>query len=706
MMKKNIFLICFFLLPFLGSTQTIIRGEYFFNTDPGIGNGTSIVVSSPADSVEINFTVPVNTLSFGLHNLYVRMLNDSGVWSMSENRLVNIYKASVNSSIVAAEYFFDTDNGIGSGTAVSIGTSADSVEFTSLISVSSLTSGLHNLYFRTKNADGIWSMTENRLVNIYKASANSTIVSAEYFFDTDPGVGLGTALSTGASADSIEFTSAISSGSISLGLHNLYLRTKNNDGVWSLSENRLINVFKNVNSQIVWSEYFFTSDPGVGNGTGSAVPVPGDSVEFTTVAPTVGLGFGLGTHSIYMRTKNADGVWSMTEERTFSVCDTIGVVPAIFGDTMITACVHQNAITYSIDTVLNADFYVWNLPTGANIIAGDSTTSITVNYSPYSSSGFVTVAGAYGNCVGAPTSLHVTFKPIPATEICRATIDSASQKTILEWQKPSESYVNGYVIFRQIAGVFTKIDTVSNSQFSSYLDADTSSHPEINPEKYKIAVLDSCVNIGDTSAVFEHQTIRLKGSIQPGGIAKLYWNDYVGINDPSRYFKLLRDTLGTGPFNDTIASQISPATYMNASDAQSANYPLCRYVVEMVYYSNCTPSAKIMLSKSTSRSNIKNKTALFDSTSVGFNPQNKFENGFKIYPNPAKEFVNISCKITSKKFEVSLFDALGKEVVKSASSLYKNESIVQLPLKGLARGLYFVRIKTNENQYLSKLNVE
>ena len=706
-MKKHLLLVCLFLLSLAGSAQNIIRGEYFFDTDPGIGNGSPIVVATPADSVELNFSIPVNSLSLGMHNLYVRMLNDSGVWSLSENRLVNIYKVSTNSAIVAAEYFFFFYNGVGSGTAVSISTSADSVEFTSLISVSSLSSGLHNLYFRTKNADGVWSLTENRLVNIYKASANSNIVSAEYFFDTDPGVGLGNALTIAAAADSVEFTSAIASGSISLGLHNLYIRTKNSDGVWSLSENRLINVFKNVNSQIVWSEYFFTSDPGVGNGIGSAVPVPGDSVEFTTVAPTAGLGFGLGTHSIFMRTRNADGVWSLTEERTFSVCDTIGVVPSINGDTLITACVHQNGITYSIDTVLNADYYVWNLPAGASIISGDSTTTITVNYSPYALSGFVTVSGAYGNCVGTPTSMHVTFIPIPVTEICRATIDSASQKTLIEWQKPSESYVNGYVIFRQVAGSFTKIDTVSNSQYSSYLDIDTGSHPEINPQKYKIAVLDSCGNIGDTSAVFEHQTIRLNGSIQPGGIAKLYWNDYVGINDPSRYFKLLRDSTGSGPFNDTLVSHISPATYMNASDPQSTNYPLCRYVVEMVYYSNCAPGAKMMLSKNTSQSNIKNKTALIDSTlGSGFSAVIGNNSQFIIYPNPAKDFVNITAKISSSKYEVSLFDALGKEVIQSASSNYKNQSMVQLPLKGLARGLYFIKITTKEKQYISKLNIE
>jgi Secretion system C-terminal sorting domain/PKD-like domain len=703
-MKNLLLFTTLILLPFIGSAQKIIKGEYFFDTDPGIGLGTNITVAIPADSVELNFTASVSPLSIGLHNLYVRMLNDSGVWSIAENRLLNIYKATANSAIVASEYFFDTDPGIGNGSSVSVGTIGDSVEFSSLISVNSLSAGLHNLYFRTKNLDGVWSLAENRLVNIYKANANNNIVSAEYFFDTDPGVGLGIALATGTAADSVDFASVIAPGSISLGLHNLYIRTKNADGVWSLSENRLINIFKNVNSQIVWSEYFFTTDPGVGNGTGSAVPVPGDSVEFITNAPTAGLGFGIGTHSIFMRTKNADGIWSLAEERTFSVCDTIGVVTAITGDTMIAACAHQLGITYTIDTVLNADFYVWTLPPGATIVSGDSTTSITVNYSAYSSSGFVTVAGGYANCVGTPTSLHINFKPIPVAEICYATVDSLTQKTIISWQRPSENYVSAFLIFREIAGIFTAIDTVPNIAPGTFLD--TGSAPGLRTEKYKIAVLDSCGNSGDTSSIFEHRTIYLYGYVGAGSITKLYWTDYIGNPDTNRYYNVMRDTSGFGAF--TLLASNLPKTTLNYTDVTSGSFGNCRYLIDMFSDISCDPMARILLNKSTSRSNIKNKNALLDSLTffTGVLAPKKMISDLKIYPNPAKDIVNISIRDVSKKYEVSIFDALGKEVLKSASSNYKNESLVQLPLKGIARGLYFVKIKTPEKEYVSKLNVE
>ncbi len=702
-MKRIVLILFLFLFPFVGNSQQILRGEYFFDTDPGIGLGTPLTVSSPADSVEINFSASVGSLGIGLHNLYVRMLNDSGVWSLTENRLINIYKANAIASIVASEYFFDTDPGIGLGTAISVGTAGDSVEFSTAISVGSLSAGLHNLYFRTKNTDGIWSLSENRLVNVYKATSNSNIVSAEYFFDTDPGVGLATALSTGTASDSVEFTSIIAPGSIGLGLHNLYIRTKNADGVWSMSENRLVNVYKTGNNTIVWSEYFFNTDPGVGNGIGAAVVPPADSVEINTSASIIGL--PLGANTIYMRTKNADGVWSLSEGRVFNGCDTIGEITTITGDTLLAACVNQNGITYTIDTVLNADYYVWILPPGATVVNGDSTTSITVNYSAYSSSGFVSVAGGYSGCTGVFTSLHVNFKPIPVVEICAVTIDSLTQESLIEWRQATESYVDFYVVYREtpnLSGNYLALDSIPRSSFSSYLD--TGSNPSLHPEKYKIAVLDSCGNIGDLSAPFEHQTIRLYGSLQPGGIAKLYWTDYVGINDSNRYYNVLRDNSGTGAFLP-IASNL-PKSTLNYTDISSNSFPNSRYLIEMFSDSTCNGSLRILASRSTSRSNIKNRLLLVDSTTVGTTESIFKNSGFKIYPNPAKELVNIVLKGVVLTYEVSVLDALGKVVLTSVSSNYKNESIVQLPLTGIASGLYFVKIKTPEMEFVSKLRVE
>lgn len=270
--------------------------------------------------------------------------------------------ASMGQQLIKAEYFFDTDPGVGQGTNIAIAVPADSVDFSFSVPVISLSTGLHNLYVRTLNDSGVWSIAENRLINVYKASLAADIVAAEYFLDSDPGIGLGTSIATGLAADSVEFISSIAIGSISLGLHNLYIRTKNNDGIWSISENRLINVYKTGNNTIVWSEYFFNTDPGVGNGIGSAVPAPANSVEYTTTASVLSLLSG--NNIIYERTKNADGIWSISEGRSFNICPVL--TDASFS--VVNSCV--DSITQFINTSTGYDgstVFSWDFGDGTPI---------------------------------------------------------------------------------------------------------------------------------------------------------------------------------------------------------------------------------------------------------------------------------------------------------------------------------------------------
>src|SRR6186713_2415779 len=64
------------------------------------------------------------------------------------------------------------------------------------------------------------------------------LVAAEYFFDTDPGIGAASPLSV-TTGDSVVFTGNIPSGALPQGFHFLNIRAKNSNGVWSLSERRM-----------------------------------------------------------------------------------------------------------------------------------------------------------------------------------------------------------------------------------------------------------------------------------------------------------------------------------------------------------------------------------------------------------------------------------------------------------------------------------
>jgi len=74
-------------------------------------------------------------------------------------------------------------------------------------------------------------------------------------------------------------------------------------------------------------------------------------------------------------------------------------------------CAGASGLTYSISPVAGATSYTWTVPPGASIIAGQGTTSITVNFG--STSGNITVAASNGCGTSAPSTLSVTVITAP-----------------------------------------------------------------------------------------------------------------------------------------------------------------------------------------------------------------------------------------------------------------------------------------------------
>lgn len=81
--------------------------------------------------------------------------------------------------------------------------------------------------------------------------------------------------------------------------------------------------------------------------------------------------------------------------RSTSIRRTVSGVTTVTGTSVI--CGVTNGVTYSCNTVGGADDYLWTVPTGATIISGQGTTSITVNYGSAFNDGSVCVASRL-NC--------------------------------------------------------------------------------------------------------------------------------------------------------------------------------------------------------------------------------------------------------------------------------------------------------------------
>lgn len=92
--SRPLWLAALFALSFAPalSARTIAAAEYYFNTDPGPGNGTPIPVADAQQTVRLTVDVPPATIAAlpdGVHFLVARVRDDEGNWSVAFSRPVH-----------------------------------------------------------------------------------------------------------------------------------------------------------------------------------------------------------------------------------------------------------------------------------------------------------------------------------------------------------------------------------------------------------------------------------------------------------------------------------------------------------------------------------------------------------------------------------------------------------------------------------------
>lgn len=229
-------------------TQNVTAYQYYFDTDPGVGIAGNGAVVPVTPTSNFNQTVAITTpvLSTGLHQLYLRTLDEFGKWSTSERSLFYVQDASAHTqNVTAYQYYFDTDPGVGiagNGAVVQV-TPASNFNQTVAITTPVLSAGLHQLYLRTLDEFGRWSTSERSLFYVQEAATNNQIIAGEYYIDTDPGVGNGISIPVPTPTDTVNTPLNIPIPVSLLNCnHNLFVRFKTVDNKWSVSEGI---VFKN-----------------------------------------------------------------------------------------------------------------------------------------------------------------------------------------------------------------------------------------------------------------------------------------------------------------------------------------------------------------------------------------------------------------------------------------------------------------------------
>jgi|GEM_PF-2925175 len=324
LLRFSALLLCVVFLPALSQAKSDITAmEYFINTDPGYGNGTSIAITSGPE-IDQSISIATESLGAGFHTLFIRAQNSDGDWGLPEARpfyITDAPSAAEPSPITQMEYFFNDDPGTGSGTPVSI-TEGTDIDLLDALATASLDAGFHTLFVRAQNESGSWGLPEARPFFITDAPSTaepSPITQMEYFFNDDPGTGSGTSVSI-TQGTNIDLQDALATASLDAGFHTLFVRAQNENGSWGLPEARPFYITDAPStdepSPITQMEYFFNDDPGTGSGTPLSI-TQGTEIDLQDALATASLDAGF--HTLFVRAQNGGGSWGLTETRPFYI---------------------------------------------------------------------------------------------------------------------------------------------------------------------------------------------------------------------------------------------------------------------------------------------------------------------------------------------------------------------------------------------------
>jgi gliding motility-associated-like protein len=115
-------------------------------------------------------------------------------------------------------------------------------------------------------------------------------------------------------------------------------------------------------------------------------------------------------------TLSANGVGACSTETasdsvTLTINCTVSSLGAISGDD--TVCQDASNVVYTVPVDSNVVTYNWQVPTGATIVSGQGTNSITVDFDDTALSGDVTVNGENGCGIGPSSALAITIDNLP-----------------------------------------------------------------------------------------------------------------------------------------------------------------------------------------------------------------------------------------------------------------------------------------------------
>ncbi len=282
-------------------------------------------------------------------------------------------------------------------------------------------------------------------------------------------------------------------------------------------------------------------------------------------------------------------------------------------------------------------------------------------------------------------------------KICLVTVDSTTHKTTLVWERPKNLGIESFLIFKKNTNVsppvWDVLDTIPFTQNSIWTDP--TSNPDKKTEFYKFGILDTCGNL--TYSNVTQNSIYLSLTKNADNI-KLSWNN--PSKDPTldfNYFKIFGGNNPSGLNLIFTGSNFDTSKTFFQSDP-SSQY---KYYIVIFYKIDTCQSAINKKGDLINLSQITSNLAYFD-IPIGITSTNEFS--FHVSPNPAHDELTIYFTNSEKKKTIiEITDLLGNIITQQELVIPTINHSIHINLSSLTKGIYFIRVKSDNYLKLQKL---
>jgi len=271
----------------------------------------------------------------------------------------------------------------------------------------------------------------------------------------------------------------------------------------------------------------------------------------------------------------------------------------------------------------------------------------------------------------------------PITDVCMVTVDSTSTKNEVVWEKPISGAIEGFKIYRDIAGNYGLVGYVPYDSLSKFIDNTNGVNPNVTSYRYKISTIDTCGNESELSDY--HETIHVTVNQGGGTTVNLIWDSYEGF--PYSYNRILRDSIGDGNWRavDSVANTVFTWTDNNSPTDSTG------YMIEVITPYTCTSTKS--QDHNTTRSNRHTIAGPSSYTSL----EELILSQASVFPNPNNGLFTVNVK--SDNWSYSLFDMSGKLI----SMENVSETTKQIDIQTLETGIYLMKIELGGSSVYKKV---